>query len=132
VRLIAIESPCAGDFVRNRRYALWAVYDAYKRGDAAYASHLFYTQVLDDTVPDERAFGIAAGLAWAARADMRVFYIDLEWSSGMLGALLAIPTPFEYEIRRLPPAMLAAFERGEYPKSTPGYEAQRSGDERRL
>lgn len=42
-----------------------------KRGHAPFASHLFYTQpgILDDNVPEERAHGIAAGLAWAEHAD---------------------------------------------------------------
>lgn len=59
--------------------------DCLLRGEAPIASHLLYTQpgVLDDDVPNERALGIAAGLAWAKVADARVFYMDLGMSRGM-------------------------------------------------
>lgn len=33
--LVALESPCVGDFERNRRYALWCAYHCYTKGEAA-------------------------------------------------------------------------------------------------
>jgi hypothetical protein len=39
--------------------------------------------VLDDTVPEQRRLGIAAGLCWHARADASVVYTDLGISDGM-------------------------------------------------
>lgn len=119
-RKVVVESPLKGDFERNRRYALWCCYHCRTLGEAAYASHLFYTQFLDDEDLVEREFGITAGLEWAACADMRIFYMDLGWSNGMKRAL-EVAGP-EYEARKLPSRMLEAFERGEYPKTTRGFE----------
>jgi hypothetical protein len=70
-------------------YARAAMHDALARGEAPLASHLLYTQpgVLDDAVPVERKQGIAAGLAWAAKAEASVFYLDFGCSRGMIAAL---------------------------------------------
>lgn len=64
--LVIVESPYAGDVDANVTYARRALRDCLERGEAPIASHLLYTQpgVLDDTVPEQRALGIAAGLAW--------------------------------------------------------------------
>lgn len=50
--------------------------DALDRGEAPYASHLLYTQMLDDTIPAERELGIKAGFAWGDGV-RRVYYSDL-------------------------------------------------------
>lgn len=78
-----MESPLAGDVERNQRYARACMLDCLKRGDAPMASHLLYTQCLDDTVPDERTLGIEAGLAWGPVACATVVYTDLGISRGM-------------------------------------------------
>ncbi len=85
MRLVVIESPYAGNVSRNVRYARACVRDCLARGEAPYASHLFYTQpdVLDDTIPEQRALGIEAGLAWGECALATVVYTDLGWSTGM-------------------------------------------------
>lgn len=89
MRLVVVESPYAGSTPevtrRNLRYARACLADCLRRGEAPIASHLLYTQpgVLDDTVPAERAQGIAAGLAWAAHADASVVYVDRGISLGM-------------------------------------------------
>lgn len=85
---ILIESPYAGDVRENVVYAKRAVLDCKKRNEAAYASHLFYTQdgLLDDTNPEERKFGIEAGLLWGECAHLVAFYIDRGWSNGMKAA----------------------------------------------
>jgi hypothetical protein len=85
MRLVVIESPFSGDTQRNLRYARAAMADCLSRGEAPLASHALYTQpgVLDDAVPEQRALGIAAGLAWAAWADATVVYTDLGMSDGM-------------------------------------------------
>ena len=79
MRTVAIESPYAGDVARNVRYAKACVRDCLRRGEAPYASHLFFTQegLLDDNVPKERKLGIAAGFAIAEKCDARVVYDDL-------------------------------------------------------
>jgi hypothetical protein len=63
MKRVVIESPLSGDFARNKRYALWCAYHCRTLGEAAYASHLFFTQFLDDEDPESRTFGIEAGYA---------------------------------------------------------------------
>ncbi len=105
MRPIVIESPYAGDVERNVAYARRCLLDSLRRGEAPFASHLLYTQVLNDTIPADRERGISAGLAMAnairtwvsERAMMRgtmpeldcaiaAFYIDYGWSRGMEAA----------------------------------------------
>lgn len=84
-RRVIIESPYAGDIEANTAYARACVRDSLARGEAPIASHLLYTQpgILRDDVPDERARGIAAGLAWGMMAHVTVVYTDLGISGGM-------------------------------------------------
>lgn len=70
-------------FVRNVQYTMLAVRDSLSRGEAPYASHLFYTQVLDDNDSNERQLGIDAGLAICRHADQTTIYADLGVSRGM-------------------------------------------------
>ena len=85
MRLVILESPYAGDVVRNVAYARKALRDCLLRGEAPYASHLLYTQmgVFDDDDPAERQRGIDAGIAWADVAEAVVVYTDLGISQGM-------------------------------------------------
>lgn len=83
MKRVVIESPYAGDVERNTRYARACMLDSLRRGEAPYASHLLYTQVLDDLTPEERELGIIAGFAWGQAAELRVFYMDLGASPGM-------------------------------------------------
>jgi hypothetical protein len=85
MRRVILESPYAGDVEPNVAYARRALRDCLLRGEAPIASHLLYTQdgVLDDTIPDERALGIEAGLAWGAEAAATVVYTDRGISRGM-------------------------------------------------
>lgn len=72
--LVIIESPYAGDVLRNVSYARAAVRDSVLRGEAPIASHLLFTQagVLQDDIENERAMGIEAGLAWARVCERRI------------------------------------------------------------
>lgn len=85
MRKVIIESPFAGDVEKNIEYARACVRDSLSRGEAPIASHLLYTQpgILNDTVPEERQWGIDAGLAWRDVADASVVYTDLGISKGM-------------------------------------------------
>lgn len=86
MRRVIIESPYAGNWWQrwlNRRYARAAMRDCLIRGEAPIASHLLYTQVLNDGDPVEREWGIHAGLAWMKSADASVVYIDRGISGGM-------------------------------------------------
>jgi hypothetical protein len=90
--LVSIESPFAGDVETNIKYAKACVMDCLSRGEAPYASHLFFTQegLLDDNNPDERMLGIMAGKAWELVAEYTVVYTDRGISGGMkLGIKLA-------------------------------------------
>jgi hypothetical protein len=83
MRLVVVESPFAGNRTLNTAYAKAALLDCLHRGEAPIASHLLYTQVLEDTNIEERRLGIDAGLAWAIRASASVVYQDLGISNGM-------------------------------------------------
>ena len=82
-RLVLVESPFAGDRVRNASYLRAAMRDCIKRGEAPFASHMLYTQFLDDDVPDERAAGIECGLAWGRHAVRTVVYENFGITKGM-------------------------------------------------
>jgi hypothetical protein len=86
---VIIESPYAGDVERNVEYARKCLRDSLLRGESPLASHLLYTQegVLYDSLSEERALGIDAGLSWLAVADLHVFYADYGFSKGMEYAL---------------------------------------------
>ena len=104
MRLVIVESPYAGDIEANVEYARACMRDSLNRGEAPIASHLLYTQpgILRDEVPDERQWGIDAGLAWRAVADLAVFYIDRNWSGGMIAARqIYRDEGFPYEVRSL-------------------------------
>lgn len=85
MRLVIIESPYAGDVINNIEYARKCVRDSLSRGEAPLASHLLYTQtnILSDDVPQERQWGIDAGLAWGALAEATIVYTDRGISKGM-------------------------------------------------
>ncbi|MDN5819127.1 MAG: hypothetical protein L0H36_01145 [bacterium] len=84
---VQFESPfgaeTAEDVLRNVAYAYIGMRDSLLRGEAPFASHLLYTQMLDDQDKLEREIGIEAGLEigkWAVRT---VVYEDLGISRGM-------------------------------------------------
>lgn len=89
MKLVIIESPFTGDIEENVRYARAAIADSLARGEAPIASHLLYTQpgILDDNDPEERQWGIDAGLAWMHKADFVAVYVDRGISSGMRSAI---------------------------------------------
>lgn len=80
---VLIESPYAGDVEANVAYARQCLLDSLKRGEAPYASHLMYTQVLDDGDQLQRALGIEAGLDWGSAAQLTAVYTDRGISDGM-------------------------------------------------
>ena len=80
---VIIESPFAGDIDRNIHYARQCMYDCFKRGEFPFASHLLYTQVLNDLDVEQRKLGINAGLDWGKFAEKTVVYVDFGISNGM-------------------------------------------------
>ena len=83
--LVFIESRYAGDVERNIKFARACMRDSLDRGEAPIAMHLLYTQedILDDDIPEQRALGIAAGLAWGRQAHKTVVYTNLGITGGM-------------------------------------------------
>jgi hypothetical protein len=100
IRRVMLESPYRGDIAANLAHARRCALDCIERGEAPFASHLFYPQVLDDDVPHERALGILLGLTWRKAADASVFYTDRGWSPGMRAAYASAP-PGACELRAL-------------------------------
>jgi hypothetical protein len=87
MRLVLLESPYAGSILENIRFANACMLDCFNRGEAPFASHLLYPQVLNDLDPDDRKRGILAGFAWGFWADAQIFYLDRGMSPGMVEAL---------------------------------------------
>jgi len=87
MKLTILESPYAGATPeiqeRNILYARECLKHSLMLDEATIASHLLHTQVLDDTIYEERTLGIQAGTAWIEVADQMVFYCDYGMSPGM-------------------------------------------------
>lgn len=112
MKLVIIESPFAADTKERAelhlRYARAALRDSLDRGEAPFASHLLYTQVLDDNDPSERAAGIEAGLTWGAYANTVAVYEDIGISPGMrIGIEAAEKRGASVFFRKLDHAVLA-------------------------
>jgi hypothetical protein len=86
IKLVILESPYAGDVEANLEYARSCALDCARRGESPQASHLLFTQFLDDADPIQREIGVMLGVAWRSVANYSVFYTDRGWSSGMLDA----------------------------------------------
>lgn len=84
---VCIESPLKGDLKGNVQYARTCLRHVLDEGHAPFASHLLYTQVLDDRVEEHRELGITAGLAHGDNCDERWFFVDKGWSDGMYRAM---------------------------------------------
>lgn len=88
---VIVESPFAGPdeqtIKRNMQYAREACNHCVIRGENPFASHIFYTQFLDDADPLQRAIGIEMGFARWDDAEKIVFYLDYGLSPGMQKAL---------------------------------------------
>lgn len=86
MRRVIVESPYAGDKERYVAYARRCMKDSLVRNESPLLSHLLYPQVLDELRPQERQWGIEAGLAWLPAADAMILYLDYGESSGMMSA----------------------------------------------
>lgn len=83
MKFVVLESPYAGDISSNIAYARRALRDCIARGEAPFASHLLYTQVLNDAEREARNRGIALNLTFIAICDYLVVYTDKGISAGM-------------------------------------------------
>lgn len=91
-RKIVVESPYRSTerytLLQNVEFAKEVCRWAIRHGYSPIASHLFYTQLLDDTKEYERNLGMSLGLQWGALADEAWFCLrpDEDLSEGMLMA----------------------------------------------
>lgn len=83
LKRVIVLSPYKGDIERNVAYAKQCVLDSMRRFEAPFASHLLYTQILDDSDPAKRAWGFQCEAAWAKVAELLAVYTDLGISPGM-------------------------------------------------
>ena len=81
--IVIIESPYAGKVNRNKKYARRCMRDSLDRGESPFVSHILYTQVLDDTNPDQRKVGMTAGFSFIPISSYTVVYEDYGISGGM-------------------------------------------------
>jgi len=84
MRRVLILSPYKGDIEANVAYAWECVIDSMKRGEAPWASHLFYTEIMNDADPAQRSLGFACEYAWLRVCDLLAVYTDRGLSSGMV------------------------------------------------
>jgi hypothetical protein len=91
--------------------------DSIRRGEAPFASHLLYPQVLGEDNELERHLGINCGYEWGRAAALIAFYTDRGWSDGMMQALdhwIAADKPYEFRALskepKLPPPTLCCIE----------------------
>lgn len=110
MKLVVIESPyaaSAGPGQRTRtvednvEYARQCIRHSLENGEAPIASHLLYTQegILRDGVQKERQWGMDAGHAWIAKADLVAVYDDHGISKGMrwgINTAKKLGIPVEY------------------------------------
>lgn len=99
---VIVESPYKGDIKLNEGYARLAMLDSIMRGEAPFASHLLYTQILNDDDPNERTLGIMLGFAWRQVADLVAFYVDLGMSDGMRLSFESLSLRAPSGARRIP------------------------------
>lgn len=82
-KFIIVESPYSGDVNKNIEYANEAMLRLIKIGHSPFASHLLYTQVLDDNVEEDRNLGIESGLRLYEYADECAVFCRHGISHGM-------------------------------------------------
>lgn len=116
---VVLESPLAGNFEKNIRYARLCCLDCIRRGEAPYASHLFFTQFLDDTLLEERNAGMEAGFEWAKAGDIVAVYDDLGISNGMKqGIANGVERKQKIEYRQLPKELMELLDKDVPTKTT--------------
>jgi len=102
MNLVVMESPYAGDIPRNVAYARRCLRDCIARGELPFASHLLYTQCLNDAELTDRERGLSLNTEMIIRCDYLAVYVDLGISPGMLRAKeYAVRLGKEIHYRRL-------------------------------
>lgn len=111
MRRVIIESPYNATTTEgvkaNIEFVRACCLDATRRGEVPFASHLFFTQFLNDQDPAEHKLGIEMGYDFWEKADLIVFYMDRGMSPGMKEALAKAFTegkPYEQRWLKTRPA----------------------------
>lgn len=99
MRKIYVISPYAGDVEKNVANALGYCKYVMERGYMPLASHLYFTQMTNDNIPEERKQGLEMGLELLSLCDEAWVFYDNRISSGMAGEIarakeLAIPITY--------------------------------------
>jgi hypothetical protein len=123
-----LQSPLNADtakgFQDNFRFLLWCARAETLAGHDVTASHMVCPWFLDDTDPAERERGYSN--SWFAERALHSFYVDRGNSSGMKRWMnKSINEELPFEVKSLAverPDFWAAFQRGEWPPHTPGFE----------
>ena len=68
--------------IKNESLARMACRMAVEKGCVPYAPHLYFTQFLDDSIPEERELGMMFGLTWLKKCD-EVWVVGDDVSEGM-------------------------------------------------
>ena len=69
MKRVFVCSPWREDPARGAEILRAVLRDVLREGDAPFAPHGLYPQVLDDALPEDRERGIVAGVAWLTVAD---------------------------------------------------------------
>lgn len=84
---VIIESPydakSAHGLIVYRNYLTACILDSVGRGEAPFAGHGFYTQFLNDRVPNARRLGLRLARQWLYVADFVAVYENYKISRGM-------------------------------------------------
>ena len=118
MQIVIVESPFTtptADRESCVRYALWACFDCIAAGEAPFASHLLYTQMLPETAAS-RGLGLAVRDRMAtATGGLVAHYIDLGLTPGMFRD---VDCTAVVEKRTLKGLLRAAWKRGEWPNAS--------------
>lgn len=87
MKKIYVVSPYAGEVKKNVANAISYCKYVMAQGYMPLASHLYFTQLTDDNVPEERRAGLNMGLELLAMCDEAWVFYDNRISSGMAGEI---------------------------------------------
>lgn len=126
---VIIESPLKGkypaEFQNNLRYLLWCCRAVYLHGERPIASHLICPWFMDDGNDKERSDGIDWPWMWDKDVP-HWFFDDFGFSKGMSASHKRCADsgiPYEvYYLAHVDPECKAAFDRGEWPPHTEGFQ----------
>lgn len=100
--LVLIESPYSGNVALHMEYLRACFRDALNRGEVPLATHKLYTDVLDDTIPEQRALGMSMLKELIEQTKLSAVYYDLGISPGMTqGVIYALSIGKHIDARSL-------------------------------